>query len=69
MWIGAVEVGEFRSGIGTIVIYSMIEYGAMAIDLREICLSAAAAMLGRPETPQLVSGQSRKRRDRPSTRS
>ena len=69
MWIGAVEVGEFRRGTGMIVICSLIEYGAITIALREVCLSAAAAMLGRPETPQLVSGQSRKRRDRPSTRS
>ncbi len=69
MWIGAVEVGEFRNGTGMVVICSLIEYGAITIALREVCLSAAAAMLGRPETPQLVSGQSRKRRDRPSTRS
>ncbi len=69
MWVGAVEVGEFRNGTGMVVICSLIEYGAITIALREVCLSAAAAMLGRPETPQLVSGQSRKRRDRPSTRS
>ncbi len=65
MLIGAVEVGEFRNGTGTIVICSLIEYTAITIALREICLSAAAAMLGRPETPELLSGQ---RRQRPARR-
>jgi ABC-type transport system involved in multi-copper enzyme maturation permease subunit len=68
VWIAAVEVGEFRNGTGTIVICSLIEYGAIAIALREICLGAAAAMLGRPETPVLVSGQPRKRTARMSPR-
>ena len=66
--IAAVESGEFRESVGMIVICSLIEYGAIAIALREICLSAAAAMLGRPETPELVSGRSGKRPTRQSQR-
>ena len=69
VWIVAVEAGGFPDGTGTIVICSLIEYTAIAIALREICLSAAAKMLGRPETPELMSGRDRKRTERHSPRS
>ncbi len=67
--IVAAEIGEVGSMMGMIVICSLIEYTAIAIALREICLSAAAAMLGRPETPELLSGLARKRSARISQRS
>lgn len=59
--IAAVETGEFRNAIGLIVVSSLIEYLAITFVLREICLSAASAMLGRPETPELVSSSTRRR--------
>ncbi len=59
--IAAVETAEFDNNIGLMVMCSIMEYLAITIALREICLSAAAAMLGRPETPELVSGQRRQR--------
>ena len=67
--IAAVETAAFDNSIGLMVMCSMMEYLAITIALREICLSAAAAMLGRPETPELVSGQRRQRADRRSLRS
>ena len=49
MLVGAVETAEFRE-TGVIVVVSILEYLAITITLREICLRAAARMLGRPET-------------------
>ena len=67
--IAAVESGEFGNETGLIVVCSLVEYLAITITLREVCLSAAAAMLGRPESPELVSGQPRERAARISPRS
>ncbi len=61
VWIMAVESAEFRRGMGVIVICSLVEYTAITITLREICLSAAAALLGRPETPVLYTGLQKRR--------
>ncbi len=67
--IAAVETAEFDNQTVLMVVSSLIEYTVITIALREICLSAAAAMLGRPETPELVSGQRRQRAGRRSLRS
>ncbi len=74
MLIGVVETAEFRNGVATIVICSLIEYTAITIVLREICLGTASAMLGRPETPELFTGTpgprpARKMRPNPSQNS
>ncbi len=36
--------------MGLVIVTSLLEYGMILICLREICLSSAARILGRPET-------------------
>lgn len=44
------ETGEERNAIILTIVVSLIQYGAITVCLREICLGAAAHLLGRPET-------------------
>ena len=61
--VGAVETGEIPQ-IGLIVAFSILEYIAITFALREICLSAAAGMLGRPETAALYALDHPRQRER-----
>jgi len=63
MLIGAVETGEFDQ-TGLIVACSILEYIAITWALREICLSSAARMLGRPETTALYALDNPRQRER-----